>query len=346
MTAYRVGLPTSLKRADGSAHFPSYDVSPLASEGCELAAFASTGLLPAETVSGFDSLILLGERFTAASVPADRRLLHIARMGVGYDTVDTAACTANDIVLTITPEAVRRPMAVACLTLLLALTGRLFAKDHLTRQGPEGWAERTRYHGLGLIGRTLGVVGLGNIGAEFVRLARPLEMNVMACDPFVDAETAEALGVELVDLETLFRESDVVSLNCPLTEETHHLADTRLIGLMKPTAYLLNTARGPVVDQSALYEALSMGRIAGAGLDVLDPEPSVYAEPLHALDNVILAPHALGWSDQMFATMAAVNMAAVRAIREGRVPANVVNPAVLERPGFQARLATRSQTAG
>ena len=330
-------------RSDGSAHFPSYSLSRLSDEGFELAGFTSASPLPAATVEGFDSLVLLGERFTAESVPGDGRLAHIARMGVGYDTVDTDVCTANDIALTITPEAVRRPMAVACLSLLLALTGRLFTKDHLTRQGPAGWAERTRHHGMGLIGRTLGVVGLGNIGAEFVRLAKPLDMNVIACDPYVDPEVAEELGVYLVDLDTVFRDADVVSLNCPLNEETRYLADQRTIGLMKPTAYLINTARGPVVDQAALYAALTSGSIAGAGLDVLDPEPSVEAEPLHELDNVILAPHALGWSDQMFATMAAVNMAAIRAVREGGVPANVVNKAVLDRPGFQAKLSGLSR---
>ena len=325
MSQYRVGLPSALRRADGSNHFPSYDVSTLQGEGFELAEFKSASPLPAATVAGYDTLILLGERIVPDSFPGDGRLAHIARMGVGYDTVDTDACTQNDVVLTITPDAVRRPMAVACLSLMLALTGRLFTKDRLTRQGPEGWAERTQHHGMGLIGRTLGVVGLGNIGAEFVRLARPLDMNVIACDPYVDAELAEDLGVHLVDLETVFREADVVSLNCPLSDDTRHLANAERIGWMKPTAYLINTARGPVTDQAALYEALKNNRIAGAGLDVLDPEPSATAEPIHELDNVILAPH-LGYvTEEIFRTFYGQQVECVAAYLKGE-PVRVIQP--------------------
>jgi phosphoglycerate dehydrogenase-like enzyme len=336
---YNVGLPGSLFRKDGSANFPAYDLSALAEEQhVDVSYFESASPIAADLIANYDSIVLLGERMTAESFPVDGRLLHIARMGVGYDTVDVDACTANDVVLTITPDAVRRPMAVATLAFLLALAGNMFVKDRLTRQGPAGWQARTHHHGTGLTGRTLGIVGLGNIGADIVRVAGPLDMRIIAHDPYIEPGRARALGVELVALDELFRTADFISLNCPLTDETRHLVDDRRLGLMKPTAYLINTARGPVVDQAALYRALAERRIAGAGIDVMDPEPSAVDEPLHSLDNVILAPHALGWTDEMFATMAKVNMAAMRALMAGRAPDNVVNPDVLNRPGFQAKL--------
>jgi len=345
MATYRVGIPISLYREDGSANFPSYDLSGLAAGGAvEITRFESHSPVTPELIAGFDSIVLLGERLQADSFPDDGRLTHVARMGVGYDTVDVAACTEHDVVLTITPGAVRRPMAVATMTYLLALAGNLFVKDRLTRGGPEGWAERTRHHGTGLAGRTLGIVGLGNIGAEVARLARPFDLRLIAHDPYLDPQAAQALGVELVDLDELFAQADFVSLNCPLTAETRHLADARRLALMKPSAYLINTARGPVVDQAALAQVLAEGRIAGAGLDVLDPEPSVAAEPLNRLDNVIMAPHALGWTDEMFATMAEINGTAIRAVMAGQAPENAVNPEVFARAGWQRKLSRHAET--
>ena len=144
--------------------------------------------------------------------------------------------------------------------------------------------------GIGLTGRTLGQLGIGNIGAEVFRLAAPLGMRFIAHDPYADPAHARELGVELVDLETLFRESDFLSVSVPLSEATRGLVDARLIGLMKPTAYLINTARGPIVDQRRWTRRLRASRIAGAGLDVFEVEPAPADEPLLALDNVILTP--------------------------------------------------------
>ncbi|CAN0010613.1 unnamed protein product, partial [Chrysoparadoxa australica] len=304
----------------------------------ELAYYEADTPLSAQELAGFDALVLLGERMAAESFPDDGRLKLIARMGVGYDTVDVPACTAHDVALTITPPAVARPMAVATLNYLLALANNMMVKDRLTRQGPEGWAARTDHHGVGLIGRTFAMVGLGNIGRETLKLIKPLDLRAIICDPALSAEDATALGVTLVDLETVFREGDFVSLHCPLTEQTRHLVNAERLALMKPTAYLINTARGPVVDQAALYDALVNARIAGAGLDVLDPEPSAADEPIASLDNVVLAPHALGWTDQMFAGMAQINAAAIRAVAAGETPDFVVNAEVLTAPGFAAKL--------
>jgi len=345
MPKLQIGLPSLLRRKDASPAFPGYDLAPLHREGvAEFSYFNSRPTLVPDDLGGYDAVVLLGERIVAASLPANDRLVHFARMGVGFDTLDLEACTTRDVVITTTPEAVRRPMAVATIACLLALSTHLVSKNRIARQGPEGWRERSEYHGTGLVGRTLGLVGIGNIGAEVLRLVRPLGMRLIACDPFASTEMAAELGVELVPLDELFRQADAVSLHCPLTDETRHLVDERRLGLMKPGAYLINTARGPVVDQKALYRALVEGRIAGAALDVMDPEPSAEDEPLNRLDNVILTPHALGWTDQTWSGMAAIHMAAFHDLLAGRAPAYVVNREVLEQPGFQAKLARLAGT--
>lgn len=338
---FRVALSSDFTRPDGTPAFPSFDLSPLLEQpDVELVwAEAKDGAIPADALAGCDALILLAPRFSRASIPEDGRLTLVARFGVGYDTVDVGACTEHDIALVITPDGVRRPVAVAILTLILALAGRLLQKDRLTRMGPAGWAKRADHMGVGLTGRTLAQLGMGNIGAEVFRLAKPLEMRFLAHDPWADPRLASELGVELVDLETLLREADVLSISVPLTEATRHLIDEAKLRLMKPTAFLINTARGPVVDQKALYRALTEGWIAGAGLDVFEIEPVPADEPLLALDNVILAPHALAWTDECFARIGASDMEAVLAVMRGEVPRHVVNREVLERPGFRAKLA-------
>ena len=224
-------------------------------------------------------------------MPADGRLAVVARFGVGYDSVDVPACTAAGIALVITPDGVRRPVAVSILTFILALTQKLLIKDRLCRQGPDGWAKRSDHMGEGLVGKTLGQLGMGNIGAEVFRLAAPFGMRFLAHDPYQDPKVAAELGVELVGLEELFRRADYLSVSVPLSEATHHIVGDRLLRLMKPTAYVINTSRGPVVDQRALHRALTDGTIAGAGLDVFEVEPCPADEPILQLDNVVVAPH-------------------------------------------------------
>jgi D-3-phosphoglycerate dehydrogenase len=164
-------------------------------------------------------------------------------------------------------------------------------------------------------------------------------MRFIAHDPFVDKTVAAELGIELVSLEEVFRQSDVLSVSCPLTPETHHLVNAERLALMKPTAYFINTARGPIVDQKALTKVLAERRIAGAGLDVLEQEPPDPADPILKLDNVILAPHALCWTDQCFAGNGAADVKAVLEVQHGRVPRGVVNREVLESAAWKRRLA-------
>ena len=336
MGAFRVAIDGAFIKPDGTPTYPDFDLEPLRdTPGLDVRFVPLGAECTPDALEGFDALILLMARFTRASVPRDGRLRIIARFGVGYDAVDLEACTDAGIALTITPSGVRRPVAVAILTLILALAGKLMDKDRLTRLGPEGYAQRGGFMGMGLIGRTLASVGVGNIGAEMFRVAAPLGMRFIAHDPYADPIVAADLGVTLTDLETVFREGDFVAVNCPLSPETHHLVDAQRIALMKPTAFLINTARGQIVDQAALTQALVSRRIAGAGLDVQEQEPPDLADPLLHLDNVILAPHALGWTDQCFAGIGASAVRSVLDVAEGRVPSGLVNKAVLAAPRWR-----------
>ncbi|MFO1132814.1 MAG: NAD(P)-dependent oxidoreductase [Hyphomicrobiales bacterium] len=340
MSVFRVALSGDFRKADGSPTFPDFDLAPLMqAKHVEAVFLDNASPLKAEQLEDFDALILLAHRFDATSVPKSGRLAVVARFGVGYDTVDVPACTANDIALVITPDGVRRPVAVSIITFILALTGKLMVKDRLARSGPPGFAARGEHMGVGLVGKVLGSLGVGNIGAEMFRLARPFDMNFIAHDPFADRKVAAELGIELVPLEELFRRSDILCVNCPLTPETHHIVNAERLALMKPTAYFINTARGPIVDQKALTRVLQERRIAGAGLDVFEVEPTDPDDPLLTLDNIIAAPHALCWTDQCFAGNGAADVRAVLDVMMGQVPRGVVNREVLERQGFKAKLA-------
>jgi phosphoglycerate dehydrogenase-like enzyme len=340
MTApFRVALSGDFRKPDGSPVFPDFDLTPLRSApGVEVEFLEPANPIRAEQMADVDALILLGARFARESIHANRRLAVIARFGVGYDTVDVDACTGAGIAVVITPDGVRRPVAVSIITLMLALTGRLVIKDRLTRAAAAGFARRGEYMGLGLVGRTLGSIGIGNIGAELFRLARPFDMHFIAHDPFGNPKLAAELGIELTSLDDMLRRADIVAVNCPLSDATRHLVNAERLALMKPTAYLINTARGPIVDQAALTKALQEGRIAGAGLDVLAQEPPDPDDPILKLDNVILTPHALCWTDQCFAGNGAADVKAVIDVQHGREPRVVVNKAVLGTDRWRERM--------
>ena len=339
MSNFRVALSGDFFDAEGGLVFPEFDLAPLREHaGLELVKLEKVKAITAEQVADIDALILLGSRVTPETLQGSARLAVVARFGVGYDNVDVPACTAADVALVITPDGVRRPVAVSILTLIFALTGKLMVKDNIARRGPEGWAEKTKHNGVGLVGRTLGSIGIGNIGAELFRLAKPLDMVFLAHDPYADPALARELGIELVEMDELFRRSDVLSVNCPLSEATRHLVNAERLSLMKPTAYLINTARGPIVDQAALTEVLAAGRIAGAGLDVLEQEPPDPDDPILKLDNAIITPHALCWTDQIFEGNGAADVKAVLAVKAGEVPVGIVNRDVTDRPGWQSKL--------
>ena len=342
MSKFRVGMVAQFFRDDGTITYDGYDIGALERHpDIEIKALKNGPRILASDVADVDVLVSIpmSGDIGAESFEAGGRLAAIARMGVGYEDVDVAACTANRVALSIAADAVRRPTAVAALTLILAATTHLADKHRLSRLGPEGWRGLGAYRGMGLVGRTLGIVGLGNVGAEVVRLAMPLEMHVIAFDPYADPAAAAALGVRLVPLEELLAEADVVSLHCQLTDETRGLIDAERLRLMKPSAYLVNVARGGVVDQPALVAALRARRIAGAGLDVFADEPAAADDPLFTLDNVVFSGHALNGTDQCVAGFAQANVAAVLKVMAGRVPASVVNRELVEDAAWQAKLA-------
>ena len=279
---------------------------------------------PAQTAA-FDALYVNTPPVTYASFGPQVRTRVIARHGVGYDSVDIGACTAAGVLVTIQPDGVRRPVAVAALTLVLALSQRLFAKDRLTRTGR--WAERLDHMGLGLTGRTLGVVGAGSIGRELLALARPFGLRLLATDPYADPAALAALGADTVGLDDLLDASDFVVVLVPLTPETKGLIGASALARMRPTAFLVNVARGPIVDEAALIAALAQGTIAGAGLDVFEQEPVDPGNPLLRMDQVIVTPHALCWTDECFAGIASSGLRSILAVLDGTVPANAVNPA-------------------
>src|ERR1700686_3572586 len=193
------------RKADGSPVYPDFDLEPLRqAPNVEFAYLQPRNPVEADQLKDFDALILLAHRFTKDSIHPNGRLSVVARFGVGYDTVDVDACTRAGIALVITPDGVRRPVAVSIVTLMLALTGKLMIKDRLAREAAAGFAKRSDHMGVGLVGRTLGSVGIGNIGAELFRMAKPFDMRFIAHDPFADAAVAAELGVELVGLDDFF----------------------------------------------------------------------------------------------------------------------------------------------
>lgn len=337
---FRVALSADFRKGDGSPAYPMFDLAPLMTEGIEMFyATPHNGVMQAKDMEEADALILLAPKFNQESIPASGRLKIVARFGVGYDTVDLEACTRAGIAVTIAPDGVRRPVAVSVITFMLALAGQLKIKDNLTRMGVAGWDLRSNHMGVGLTGRTLGQLGIGNIGAEVLRLAGPFGMRFLAHDPFVDPALARELGVELVDIETLFRESDFLSVSVPLSEKTKGLVNARLLALMKPTAFLINTARGPIVDQKALYEVLKAKKIAGAGLDVFEVEPTPKEEPILHLDNVIVTPHSICFTDECFAGLGEACVRNALAVSQRRLPNAIVNRQVTEHPVWRKLVA-------
>jgi phosphoglycerate dehydrogenase-like enzyme len=335
---FRIALSGDFRQRDGSPTYTDFDLAPLrAAPGVELAFLEPSNPLRPEQTADFDALILLTSAFTRQSIHSNGRLAIVSRFGVGYDAVDIPACTEAGIVVAITPDAVRRPVAVSIIAMLLALTGKLMVKSRLTAEGAEGFAKRRDHMGVGLVGRVLSSIGVGNIGAEMFRLAKPFDMKFIAHDPFAKPELAAELGVELVSLDDVFRRADFLTVNCPLSEETRRLVNAQRLALMKPTAYLINTARGPIVDQAALTQVLREGRIAGAGLDVLEVEPPDSRDPIFQLDNVIITPHALCWTDECFGATGRLAIEAVLDVMRGGAPRVPVNPAVLQSPRWRQR---------
>jgi len=322
---FRVGLTRDLLAANGEASFGRGPLALLDSDPLIDWEFLPEALeeITPDVMARYDGLYVNAPRVTAASVArADRRVRIVSRHGVGYDSVDVSALAAKGVVATNTPVAVRRPVAVAALTFIFAFAGRLVEKDRLTRAGR--WHERTSHMGLGLTTRTLGVIGAGGIGRELLTLARPFGWKMLATDPYVEPAAVSVLGAENVPLERLLGESDFVVATVLLNHETHHLMNAARFALMKPSAYFINLSRGPIVDEPALIAALRSGVIAGAGVDVFEQEPVAPDHPLLTMDNVLVTPHALCWTDECFDAIAREGLACMVDFANGRTPKSVI----------------------
>ncbi len=290
----------------------------------------------AEQVADAQGVVVLTPAVTAETVSASKDLLAIGRFGVGYDSVDVKACTEADVAVFITAGAVDRSVAEATVGWMIALTHHMRVKDHLVRTGR--WDARTRFMGSELRDRTFGAVGLGGIARETVRLLGTFGMNPpVAFDPYVSPAEARRLGVTLVTLQELMAASDFVSIHCPLTPETEGLIGRRELSAMKRGAYLINTARGGIVDEDALFDALEAGSIAGAALDCFEVEPVVEPQRFGKFDNVLLAPHSVAWTDELFRDIGRAACRGMLDLSLGTRPRGVVNPEVFRRRGFQEK---------
>ncbi|HHW26387.1 MAG TPA: D-glycerate dehydrogenase, partial [Firmicutes bacterium] len=257
------------------------------------------------------------------------RLKVVANMAVGYDNIDVAECTRRGIVVTNTPGVLTETTADLAFALILAAARRVTEAERYLRQGQWKTWSPMLLTGVDVHGATLGIVGLGRIGEAVARRARGFSMRVLYANRSARPEVEAALGIERRGLDELLKSSDFVSIHVPLNDSTRHLIGERELNLMKPTAVLVNTSRGPVVNERDLYRALKDRRIFAAGLDVFDTEPIRSDNPLLELDNVVLLPHigsaSIATRTQM-AVMAARNLTQVLA---GQTPQNPVNPEAL-----------------
>ncbi len=340
MNPFRIGFSADFCDQQGQPVFPAIGLSLL--EGIPRVAHEFVAEYRDEyspqQLADYDVVISLKPKVTAQSLAGVSRLCAIGRCGVGYDNVDLDACTEHGIAVFITPAGVVRPVAESIVLLVLALSHHLVRKDRQVRRGL--WAESNRLLGREPRQRVVGTIGLGNIASEAIRLLRVFDVNrFLAFDPYVSPDRAAQLGVEAVTLEDLLRQSDYVLVNCPLNPQTRGLLGKPQFALMKPEAVLINTARGPIVEEGALIEALQTGRIAGAALDVFEKEPLSTNSPLVAMENVILTSHSIAWTEELFRDMGRIDCRGALAIYRGEVPDHVVNPKVLNSPIFQQKLA-------
>ena len=286
-----------------------------------------------------NGIIVGSPAVTARTVAGAADLLAIGRFGVGYDKVDVSACTSADVLALTTPGAVDHSMAelpAGTVSWMLALCHRVRAKDQVARTGR--WESRGSLSGSELRDHTFGAVGLGRIARRAIELLQGFRMNPpIAFDPFVSEADAAALGVQLVSLDRLMSEADFVSVHCPLSDSTLDLIGAKEIALMKPTAFLINTARGGIINEDALFTALQEKRIAGAALDTFVGEPLTTPPRFSRLDNVVMALHCIGFSHELFRDIGGAACQSMIDLAQGKRPRGVLNPEVFEQPGFQEK---------
>jgi len=298
-------------------------------EGHEVDVYEGSTPIPrkllAEKVADAEALIpLLSDQIDAELMEAAPKLKVIANYAVGYDNVDIDAATKRGIVVTNTPDVLTDATAELAWALLFAAARRIGEAERFTRAGRfSGWGPMLLL-GQGIRGKTLGVIGAGRIGTRFALGSRGFEMKVFYYDQERNETLEQELGAKKVDISYLMHEADFVSIHLPLTQETKHLIDAHQLFRMKPTAVLINTSRGPIVDEKALVAALRAGKLAVAGLDVYEREPDISAE-FFEMENVVLAPHIGSATHGARSAMAELCAYAVLKVFGGEMPSNIVN---------------------
>jgi glyoxylate reductase len=285
-----------------------------------------------DKVKQVDALVsLLSDKIDVEVFSAAPKLKIVSQLAVGFDNIDVAEATKRGIYVTNTPEVLTDTTADFAWTLLMAVARRVVEADKYVRTAQ--W--KVAWHPAMLVGRdvcgaTIGVVGAGRIGYAVAKRAKGFDMKILFYDVVPRPEIERDLGARKVDMDTLLKESDFVSVHVPLMKETHHLINADRLRLMKETAYLINNSRGPVVDEKALYEALKRGQIAGAGLDVFEQEPTPVDNPLLKLGNVVVAPHISSASLETRSKMAEMVAENMVSFFQGKKPPNLVNPDVVK----------------
>ena len=247
----------------------------------------------------------------------------LIRTGSGTDNIPIDAATAQGIIVANTPEAFSNGVSDHAIGLLLAVVRQIAIQDRIVRTGI--WDREAAYPSWHLRGQTLGLIGFGHIARLVTRKLSGYEMTVLAHDPYVSADVMASHGVQSASMDEVLSRSDFVSLHCPLLDETHHLIGERELRLMKPEAILINTSRGPVVDEAALIRALSERWIAAAGVDVLEQEPPAADNPLFSLDNAVITPHIAGYTDQSLDDSWRLSVETALDLARGRWPRSYVN---------------------
>lgn len=329
-----VGMTRDFIDADGVLYFDNHAFRSMKDDPVlDLRIMEDTAptTITAEHAARFDCIVMKRSPLPADALgKSNQRLMLVARNGVGFDHLDVGACTRAGVMVTSTPEAVQRPVASGIMAFVLALAHRLPLKDSMARTGR--WRERNSAMGIGLRGKTLGVIGVGNIGAEVFRLSAPWGMIHLGCEPNAPPGGFPALDVHVTDMDSVLKASDFVCLCCPYNEQTKRLIGKRELDLMKSTAYLVNTARGEIIHEAALVDALEKNKIAGAALDVFEAEPPDPGNPLFGLQNVILSCHNISLSEEGNRLGNQAVSAAVIDFAQGRIPRNIINPEVLNHP--------------
>jgi len=277
---------------------------------------------------GANALIVVESPITRRVLAALSQCKAVLRTGVGFDCIDVPAATEHGVAVINVPDLWTREVANHAVSLLLACNRGLVGLDRDVRRGR--WGPSTPRPVGGIHAETVGVVGLGQIGSAFARRMRAFEAELIAFDPYIPDSAFKSVGASSVSFEDLLGRSDYVSVHMPLNEETYHLFDESALRKMKRTAYLINTSRGPVVDEAALIKALREGWLQGAGLDVLEKEPPDRDNPLLGMDNVLITPHWGHYSDPSIQVRPRRYGAEIAAVLDHRKPMHLVNPKVLE----------------